>query len=324
VINPKLLTDDLAERMAIEAVRSHTISEADKILRRIMVKALKEMKEAEDDKKIAHDILFNALFKSLAPFEKKFQTMLKGIWGEEKRILIANIKKMKKAWLHKDKIDEIMYPQKPFVKKLITESRKIDVEILEKMGDREAVKLEARLKGKGYTKEDPRVTISFDVTNPEVQKWLDSYIPMFSEKLEAVNVEKLRRVLAEGIEAGEGVRELTNRVYETYEDWGFKRAESIARTETIRASNAASKFTYLQSGVVEKIIWIAFIGPRTCEFCLEMDGKIIDVKDSFFDLGDTFTIEVDGKKQSMNIDYTPCEYPPIHPLCRCTISAIVD
>jgi len=177
----------------------------------------------EDDKKAAHDALFTALFKSLAPFENKFQAMLKRIWDEEKRILVANLKKMKKAWLHKDKIDDILYPTAIFEKKLATGASNIFIEVMDKEG--------------------PRVVnlydfdMIFDVNNPEVQKWLDSYVPMFSEKLEDVNVKKLRATLIEGIEEGEGVPELTNRVYETYKDWGFKRAEDIAQNQVIRASN---------------------------------------------------------------------------------------
>jgi len=317
MINPKLLTDDLAAQMASEAVRFRMAARAGKILRRMI-------KELEDDKKIAHDILFNALFKSLAPFEKKFQTMLKGIWGEEQRILIANIKKMKKAWLHKDKIDEIMYPQKPFIKKLTTESRKLDVEILEKMGDKEAAKLEARLKGKGYTKEDPRVSISFDVTNPEVQKWLDSYIPMFSKKLEDVSVEKLRKALIEGIEAGEGVPGLANRVYEIYNDWGFKRAEDIAQNQVIRASNKAALNVYRQSGVVTKKIWITYFDERTCAHCELMDGKVIGLETNFFDLGDESTVKIDGKEQILKMNYEEIDASPLHNRCRCAIGAIVD
>jgi len=309
MIKQNFLTNELAEQIAGEAVKFYLAPDVVKTLKQMMTNDIKEALK-EDDKKLAHDILFNALFKSIAPFEKKFQAMLKRIWGEEERILIANIKKMKKAWLTKDKVDDILYPTSIFEKKLTSGASTIAIEVMEKEGPR-VVEL--------YD-----FDMIFDVQNPEVTKWLESYMPMFSEKLEEVNVKKLKATLIEGIEAGEGVPGLTNRVYETYKDWGFKRAEMIARTETLRASNAASKFTYLQSGVVEKIIWITFFDSRTCDFCAQMDGKIIDIKSNFFDLGDTFTIEVEGKKQSMDIDYTACEYPPIHPQCRCTCGPVIE
>jgi len=323
MINSNLLTDELAEKISAEAVKFHIAAEAGRILRHMVIGSIKETLK-EDDKKVAHDILFTALFKSLAPFEKQFQMMLKRIWGEEERILIANIKKMKKAWLHKDKIDDIMYPRKPFEKKLTTESRKIIVETMKKQGDIEAAKLEAQLKHKGYKKADEPLSISFDVNNPEVQKWLNSYVPMFSEKLEDVNVKKLRATLIEGIEAGEGVPELTNRVYETYKDWGFKRAEDIAQNQVIRASNKAALNVYRQSGVVTKKIWISYLDDRVCPHCESLDGKVVGLETNFFDIGDESIVKVDGKEQILKMDYEAIEASPLHNRCRCTIGAIVD
>ena len=323
MINSNLLTDELAEKISAEAVKFHIAAEAGRILRHMVIGSIKETLK-EDDKKVAHDILFTALFKSLAPFEKQFQMMLKRIWGEEERILIANIKKMKKAWLHKDKIDDIMYPRKPFEKKLTTESRKIIVETMKKQGDIEAAKLEAQLKHKGYKKADEPLSISFDVNNPEVQKWLNSYVPMFSEKLEDVNVKKLRATLIEGIEAGEGVPELTNRVYETYKDWGFKRAEDIAQNQVIRASNKAALNVYRQSGVVTKKIWLSYLDDRVCPHCESLDGKVVGLETNFFDIGDESIVKVDGKEQKLSMNYEPIEAPPLHNRCRCSISPWIE
>ncbi len=310
MINPNLLTDELAEKMAGEAIRFHMAAEAGKALQRIMINELKEILK-EDDKKQTHDALFNALFKAISPFEKKFGTMLKRIWGEERRILVANIKKMKKAWLQKDKIDDVMYPVAIFEKKLANGATGIFIEVMDKEG--------------------PRVVslydfdMIFDVNNPEVQKWLKSYTPMFSKKLEEVSVEKLRAELIEGMNAGEGVPELLKRVNTTYANWDKVRSETIARTEVIRASNQAALNVYRQSGVVTKKIWVTYHDARTCPSCELLDGKIIGLEQNYFSVGDPpEVIEQGGKKFTFDNSYTDIDAPPRHALCRCSISAYIE
>jgi len=308
MINSQLLTDNLAEQVAVEAIKFYLAPDVVKTLKQMMINDIK--KSVEDEKKLAHDTLFNALFKSLAPFEKKFQAMLKRIWGEEERILIANIKKMKKAWLVKDKVDDILYPTSIFEKKLEKGASQICIEVMEKEG--------------------PRVVnlydfdMIFDVQNPEVTKWLKSYTPMFSEKLEEVNVKRLRATLIEGIEAGEGVPGLTNRVYTLYKDWGFKRAEDIAQNQVIRASNKAALNVYRQSGVVEKKIWVTHFSPNTCAHCEQLDGTTIGLEENFFDLGDESRVEVEGKEQVLKMNYETIDAPPLHNRGRCTVGAVVD
>ena len=149
------LTPELAEKIAGEVVNYRIAAEAGDRLRRMMTDRVREYLTKEE-KKVNHDALFNGRDKSIAPFEKKFRTMLKRIWGEEEKILIANIKKMKKAWLHKDKIDDIIYPVGVFEKKLATGASQIFIEVMEKEGKR--------------TIEVYDFDMIFDVQNPEVTK----------------------------------------------------------------------------------------------------------------------------------------------------------
>lgn len=309
MINPNLLTDGLAEKMAVGIIHSMIEEEATDILRRRFITTVRQALQ-EDDKKQAHDALFDALFKAINPYEKKFEAMLKRIWDEEKRILVANIKKMKKAWLQKDKVDELMYPVSLFEKKLADGTTQLFIGLMDKEGQRVV----------GVYDFD----MIFDVDSPEVQKWLKSYTPRFGKSLEAVNVKVLRAGLAEGINAGEGIPELLRRVYETYNDWGFRRAKKIARTETLRASNKAALETYRQSGVVKKKIWVTYFDARTCPHCERLDGTIISLEKNFFDLGDVSTAKVDGKEQTLKLDYEEIDGPPLHTQCRCTVSAYIE
>lgn len=52
------------------------------------------------------------------------------------------------------------------------------------------------------------------------------------------------------------------------------RAESLVRTETLRAARAATAAAYEQSGVVKMVKWSASLSASTCGFCLSRHGKL--------------------------------------------------
>ena len=52
------------------------------------------------------------------------------------------------------------------------------------------------------------------------------------------------------------------------------RAESLVRTETLRAARTATLAAYTQSGVVRGWRWSASLSARTCAACLAMSGRV--------------------------------------------------
>jgi len=236
--------------------------------------------------------------------------MLYGIWEEERKIIVANIKKMRKAYLRKDAIDQLLYPRSTYEKKLSEQTAEIILVILSEQGATHMGTIGV-------------ADISFDINNPEVQKWLKAYTPKFSSNLQKISVRKLRKQLIEGINAGEGIPELIKRVNKTYKKWTTFRSETIARSEVMRANNRAALEAYKQSGVVKKKIWIANLATA-CHWCAPLDGKIVDLEQPFFDMGDEYTVKVDGKAQAMTLDYETVESPPLHPRCLCVISAWIE
>lgn len=315
MINQALLSDTLAKQMASEiiysrltrAVEVHLVDEITKgMSKELLDVSLAYIAE------LKRNLFFDKLFKSLVGYEKRFKIMLRGIWEEERKIIIANLKKMKKMWLKKDAIDQILYPKSQFEKKLSAQTAEIILVILADKGA-EAMG-EIGLAG-----------VSFDVQNPEVQKWLKSYTPKFSTKLEKVSIAKLRAELIEGMNAGEGIAELTERVNGTYAHWNKVRSESIAQNQAIRASNRANLEAYKQSGVVKKKVWIA--NPGACHWCAPLDGKIVELEKPFMpsgNIGDEYTVKVNGKDQTIPLDYETIETPPLHTRCRCSISAWIE
>lgn len=75
-----------------------------------------------------------------------------------------------------------------------------------------------------------------------------------------------------------------------------KRALEIARTQTTRSANAGAVLHFKEGGV-ERLRFVASIGPRTCPICASLNGLIFDINEL-----------VQGINQ-----------PDIHTYCRCTM-----
>jgi len=95
------------------------------------------------------------------------------------------------------------------------------------------------------------------------------------------------------------------------------RAQTIARTETMRASNlgklqGARQFVAATNNTRLVLEWVTTFDDRTCQICVGLDGKVVD----------------DGTAFVSNIGQElATETPPIHPRCRCVLDTrteIVD
>lgn len=234
----------------------------------------------------------------LTPYEKRCRAALSKVWDKERRILISNLAKLGKApcasrtkW-NISLVDLILYPLGPFKKELAEGVRAV---------------LEAEMLAEGQDAlESISVSASFDVDNPRVTAWLDRYTVKLSDTLEQVNEADIRRVLAEGIGAGEGIPDLSRRINELFETYDRARAESIARTETIRASNEAALEAYRESGVVKLKTWLP--SPDSCELCIELGMKDpIPLEEPFFE-----------------DDYGDGQAPPRHVRCTCAAAALIE
>lgn len=124
----------------------------------------------------------------------------------------------------------------------------------------------------------------------------------------------LSQSLSEGVNAGESLGKLKKRVEAVYKDTKGYRAERIARTETLKASNQATNFAYKQTGYVKEKKW--FTNPNACEFCRAFNGKTVGLDDNFASKGETVEGDEGGTR---TVDYEDVVNPPVHPNCRCTI-----
>lgn len=128
----------------------------------------------------------------------------------------------------------------------------------------------------------------------------------------------LKSALNEGIKAGEGTGQLTERINNIYAFSDSVRAAQVARTESVYIANKGSLEAYKQSGVVKTIRWYTAEDERVCEYCGPMNGKVVGVHERFFEKGDEYTGREGGV---MKMDYRSIDVAPLHTNCRCLVRA---
>ena len=145
---------------------------------------------------------------------------------------------------------------------------------------------------------------------------LDKSLDLMAEAYNRTTLGLLKDKLDKGISEGQGIAELKDTVSQIYEFSDDSRAEMVARTESFRTANLATKEAWKQSGVVKTVKWYTAEDSLVCPLCAPMDGKVISVDDNFYNKGDTAQGS-DGS--TFDISYSDVEAPPLHPDCRCYI-----
>lgn len=120
---------------------------------------------------------------------------------------------------------------------------------------------------------------TLDTTSKQINKALD----------------ETREALAEGLEAGDSIRDLGQRVGEIFDSLESSKAELIAITESSRAQHEGLRVSAKASGVVTEFEWLTTSDP--CPECEDLNGS---------------RISLDG------------DLPPLHPNCLCTLLEVLD
>lgn len=163
----------------------------------------------------------------------------------------------------------------------------------------------------------------FNVNSADIVSFLKKDGLKFAKEVNAVTKDKILKAISDGTEAGEGIIQIKDRVKEVFTEAKDSRAFAIARTESSRASNFGITEGYRQSKVVKGKEWVTAFDERTCDYCLAMNGKIVNLENNFFDEGDDFKPR--GTDKPMDLDYADVGEPPLHANCRCTtIPVLID
>lgn len=98
------------------------------------------------------------------------------------------------------------------------------------------------------------------------------------DSLSADTKQRVSQILIDGLAQGQGARELTKDLSDEL-DMPRARAQTIARTETMKAFNDVSQSQYRRYGI-EKVQWLTANDERLCEECAAHDGQQYDIDDA--------------------------------------------
>jgi SPP1 gp7 family putative phage head morphogenesis protein len=284
--------DALASSIADRVICEHCEREAKSAIADAVLKALglKRRRRQVKPNWAARD-------RFLAPYEKRFKSLLKGLWRDEKRTVLANMKRtpLPKCVnvVRKDSsfIDQWLYPKSLYQSQLTTASNRL-LSGLTSTAIQNAI-------------EAWSLDVSFDIVNEHALTWLSGYAPQLAQVVETETLTTLRTQLMQGIDAGEGMDKLTARVRDTFDDMEKWRAERIARTETSRSAGQGSLETFREAGFEQKI-WLA--NPDCCDECQALEEMgAIGMEERFF-----------------HDSYSDGLTPPLHPSCRCDFGLSFD
>ncbi len=275
----------------------------DKVVERIsddlvLLYDLKNYFDSETLENIWYDYI-----KRVTPQEKRFKDIIIKLLRQMYKEVFDNIKE------YPDDYSMWIFNRAYWIEKFTEIESKFVVNVYKQEGQK-ALDFALRLAGKSL-KEGIPISTEFDIDNPEVINAMVSQVSRFPAGLVNTTEEIIRNTLARGIEEGESIDNLALRVTERLgADSIVNRAEMIARSEAIYASNAGAELGYLQSGVVEGKEWLVAADERTCEICMDMDGRKALI-------GSSFEINDIKENYGLNFDYTDnsMPHPPLHPNC---------
>lgn len=232
------------------------------------------------------------------PYESKFAKAVKAVDAEMQKMVLESLDEEKahgdmyarKALLPADKVESLFVSMTiPVLQDLNKEEGQAQLDALE-------------------------ITTPFNPMSENIQKRIKKVLGMTAQSYTETTLKLLNAELDAGVSAGETLDELTTRVSNVFQMTDDFRAEQVARTTVFATANASAREAYVQSDVVNTVMWHTAEDEMVCEFCEPMNGKIVDVEDSFFKSGETLRGSNGG---TIGITAFNEEDPPVHPNCRC-------
>ncbi len=127
--------------------------------------------------------------------------------------------------------------------------------------------------------------------------WILQRSLTLAKLINTTTMDAIRKALAEGFTAGESIQQLTKRIEGYFAGNSKARAEMVARTETMTASNEGALHRYELEGVEKSEFYPS---PDTCDVCLEIaQNPIMITKDSHGII-------------------------PVHPNCKCLWLPVIE
>jgi HK97 family phage portal protein len=240
-----------------------------------------------------HSRLWRAFVRRTEAQEKKFAAMTVDLLKRQLAAVLARLRQRSA----KDVVED-PFNKSEWVKRFRQAARPVLAEILQESGNAALADLE--------------LDIEFDTSAPAVVRFLERRAQRFAREVNDTTWEALKVSLSEGIEAGEGIADLEDRIEAVMGERIASTPETIARTEVIGAANGAVLEAWEQSGVVEGKSWLAALDDRTRESHIAAHGQTVP-------LDEDFQVGVGSGPAPGQIGEAEEDIS-----CRCTITAVVS
>ena len=148
------------------------------------------------------------------------------------------------------------------------------------------------------------------------RKIAESMIDLSAFEIASTTAKSIRKIIEQGLLQGLSVDDMAELIKEDTR-FGFKRARTIARTESTKAINLAADQSFQSAaneGIPIRKQWLSSQDDKVRETHRELDGQIVGVNEEFI-------IPSTGERAP-----SPAEFsnPAESINCRCTIIPIID
>ena len=164
--------------------------------------------------------------------------------------------------------------------------------------------------------------VSFDLRNRFVSAAMDqtrATLLAVADQINAETEDGIRRIMREGIDAGQSTQQIARDVRGRFNDISPARSVMIARTEAANARTmgqlAGARQSEQITGKVMGKRWL--LAPNGCEFCVALSRKypdLIPLSEPFLRGGESITGTMGGTYTAKLGDVAG---PPLHPNDRC-------
>ena len=254
-----------------------------------------------------HKLLWRRFLRRREGDERQVRALVTDLFRRQKESVLQKLRNEEEGKV----VPEELFDMAAWIKAFRVEFRPVLRRIVEEAGGQ-------ALEDLGF-EPSRQLVLDFDLTDPEVLRFLERRAQRFAVEINETTWELLRDSMVEGIELGEGIPALEIRVEAIMEGRIRSSAETIARTEVIGASNGGTLAAYRQSKVVRRKEWLAALDERTrtppdSQFDhLGAHGERVGLSEKFTRTGEALEHPGDGAGSAGNIIN-----------CRCTMTAVLD
>ncbi len=150
-----------------------------------------------------------------------------------------------------------------------------------------------------------------DIFQDTVKRWVAVQGAEMVKGMTRTTKNRIKSIVSKSVEQGEGIPEIALQISTRTKAMTFIRAQVVARTEVIRASNLGAMAGAEQSGIELNKEWIATADGRARDWHLAADGQVRAMNQRF---------SVGGEELDQPGDPSASESNTIN--CRCTVAFI--